>query len=173
MSKNEADVTNEKQVVEEQVKLSEIDAKIRIGEEYLSEHDSVMAGLIDKYGPCAIFKEQHNAFHTIIRTIICQQVQKSAERTYLGRVEKLVSSTVFRPEDFIKITPEQFWPVHLTGRKVSAILDLAKRITSGQLDFAKLAHESDEAVIKALTATKGIGIPFKTGRSHEQCRPGR
>lgn len=142
---------------EQQMNDSEIEAKIKDGVEYLRKKDPGMAGLIDKYGPCEIFKEKHSPFHTLVRTIIAQKVQKKAERTFLGRIEAIVSSPVFRPEEFVKLNPEQFLGTGLNGRQVGAILDLAKRIQTGEVDFEKLAHESDETVIKTLTATKGIG----------------
>ena len=109
------------------------------------------------YGPCNIFEEQHNAFHTLVRTIIAQQVTKKAEKTYLGRIENIVQSPVFEPTAFPKGLFDELRGAKISPRKAKCILDLAERITTGELDLDKLALQDDDTVVKTLKSIKGIG----------------
>ena len=131
---------------------SERAAKIIEGVEYLRTRDSVMAGLIEEYGPCHIFEVKHNAFHTLVRGIVNQFVSKKVEIMLMRELETLVSSTDFRPEVFLKLTHahEQIQNVVRFSRKASAILELARRITEDGLDLDQLALQDDDTIFTTL-----------------------
>ena len=134
---------------------ADIESKLRTGEEHLRTNDSVMAGLVEKYGHCKIFAVQHNAFHTIVRGIVNQLVTKEQEIAIMKNLEALVSSKDLRPEHFADLDPQRLYDEGLFGRKVPAILELARRCRKGELNLKQLARQDRDVIFDTLLGKSG------------------
>jgi len=129
---------------------------MRAAESHLRHADPVMAGLIDHHGPCVLAERSHQPFHTLVTSIISQQLSARAADTIERRVAQLVPSP-FRPEDLLQVPLERLREAGLSTRKATYMRELANRIIDGRLSFDVLASAADETVIEALVELPGIG----------------
>ena len=116
--------------------------------------DPVMAGLVARY-PGMSLTSKGDAFHTLARSIVGQQISvKAADsvwlrlETALGRVE---SSRV------LAAGTEALRGCGLSARKVEYLSDLACHHQEGRLDPQVWRDWDDEAVIVELCSIRGIG----------------
>jgi DNA-3-methyladenine glycosylase II len=123
---------------------------------HLKKCDPVMRLIIERVGPYRMeFGEP--TFHSLAEAIIYQQLNGKAAVTIFNRFAALAGNPL-TPEGILKLTPEQMRSVGLSKQKSSYLFDMAERVHRGELDFAKLADMSDEAVIEHLTQVKGVGV---------------
>jgi DNA-3-methyladenine glycosylase II len=130
---------------------------IRIGLDHLQAADDVMHRLIGAVGPFQLRLER-DRFKALVRSIIAQQISGSAARSIYGKLEKLLSSSRFTPEALAVCTPEQLRTVGLSSQKAGYLLDLAGKVSSGQVRLRGLHRLSDAAIIEQLIQVKGIGV---------------
>jgi DNA-3-methyladenine glycosylase II len=125
-------------------------------ERHLANTDPVMKRLIQEHGHCTIEpKEDH--FFVLCDAIISQQFSVKASNTILGRFKTALGDVV-TPEAVLAVPHEVLREVGCSGAKVSYLKDLAAHFAEGRLDTIHLATQSDEELIKHLTAVKGIGV---------------
>jgi DNA-3-methyladenine glycosylase II len=92
---------------------------------------------------------------TLLRTIIGQQVSVAAAASIWAKMEGAFG-------DMSEVAPlatasdEELRAVGLSRQKAGYVRSLAEEVTSGQLDFAALPEDDEEAIL-ALTRIKGIG----------------
>jgi DNA-3-methyladenine glycosylase II len=108
--------------------------------------------------------------HTLLRTIVGQQVSVAAARSMWAKLESAFGS----PPDLgrlLKATDEEMRAAGMSRQKSGYIRSLSALVTSGELDLDKLP-EDDEEAIAHLTKIKGIGrwsaeiyLLFAEGRS--------
>ena len=111
-------------------------------------------------------------FYDIVWTIIGQQLSGKAADTIFARFCRLFSKKPFTPRQILRLEEEQMRSVGISGAKIRAIKDLARRVDSGELDVPGLVALEDQAVIDALTTVTGIGpwtaemiLMFSLGRT--------
>ncbi|GGE18868.1 DNA-3-methyladenine glycosylase II [Polymorphobacter glacialis] len=93
---------------------------------------------------------------TMMRAIVGQQVSVKAASSIWDRLEIACGGDM---DDHARVTAtpnEALRAAGLSGQKAVYVHALAEAVASGQLDFASLPADDDEA-IAALTAIKGIG----------------
>ena len=96
-------------------------------------------------------------FEALARIIVGQQVSTAAARTVWGRVCDEFGGPP-APIDLIAADAEErLRACGLSGRKASYMIGIAAAIESGELRPDDLDELSDEEVIEALVALKGIG----------------
>ena len=96
-------------------------------------------------------------FEALARIIVGQQVSTAAARTVWKRVCDEFGGSV-APIDLVAADAEQrLRSCGLSGRKASYMIGIAAAIESGALRPDELDELSDEEVIEALVALKGIG----------------
>ena len=61
------------------------------------------------------------------------------------------------PEKVAGLTVEELRELQFSQRKAEYVIGIGQKVSSGELDLAKLAQHSDEEVIKELTKIRGIG----------------
>ncbi|MHB8726427.1 MAG: DNA-3-methyladenine glycosylase family protein [Casimicrobiaceae bacterium] len=115
-----------------------------------------MADLIQSHGPCGLAQRTFEPFHTIVGSIISQQLSVNASDTIKRRIAQLVPLP-FQPKDLLRLHPKQLRDAGLSSRKVTYIRELAERVIDGQLSFEELAGADNAAVIGALTELRGVG----------------
>jgi DNA-3-methyladenine glycosylase II len=120
----------------------------------LSRQDPMMKKLISAYKGEKL-KSRGQAFETLLRSIVGQQISVKAAQSIWKRVSDLTD--VQSPEDVLSQTGEDLRACGLSGRKVEYAKDLAKHFTSGDVNPKRWRTASDEEVIEELIAVRGIG----------------
>jgi DNA-3-methyladenine glycosylase II len=123
---------------------------------HLKKSDPVLRSIIERVGPCRM-EFGPPEFSSLAEAIIYQQLNGRAALTIFKRFAALAGDPL-TPEGILKLTDAQMRSVGLSKQKSAYLKDLAAKTHDGLLDFARLAHASDEEVIEHLTQVKGIGV---------------
>ena len=120
-----------------------------------------MEGLVRRIGPLAPAQRPRGrpdeAYGSLVRTIVGQQLSTKAARSIYGRLTALFDNRPPTPEELISTDEELLRACGLSRPKVRYLRDLAERVISGELDLRSLHHVPDEEVIRQITAVKGLG----------------
>jgi DNA-3-methyladenine glycosylase II len=123
----------------------------------LLRRDPVLAALIRKHGECGLAKAQRSDhFSALVRAITGQQLSTKAAATIFRRLAALMPDGV-TPAAMSSLTDEQMRAVGMSRQKISYFRDLCDKASSGVVPLNALDAMSDDEVIAALTAVKGIG----------------
>jgi DNA-3-methyladenine glycosylase II len=129
--------------------------------DHLTRADDVMAALIEQFGPLDLEARQAarpaDAYGALLRSIVGQQLSVKAARSIYGRLTEMFGGTTPSPAELLAADPEEVRSVGLSRPKVKYIRDLAQHVEDGSLQLESLDDMSDEAVIRELTAVKGLG----------------
>jgi DNA-3-methyladenine glycosylase II len=120
----------------------------------LAEREPAFAGVIAKHG-LPEPRDSAPGAHTLLRTIVGQQVSVAAARSMWAKLEAAFGS----PPDLQRLlsaSDEEMRAAGMSRQKAGYIRSLAALVTSGELDLANLP-EDDEEAIAVLTKIKGIG----------------
>lgn len=123
----------------------------------LARKDPVIGGLMRAHGACGLADAQHtDPFVALVHAICSQQLSTKAAATIAGRFDALFDG-IPTPALVATVSDPQLRAVGLSGQKVAYIRDLCLHITTGLLPLEALDAMSDDDVVAALTAVKGIG----------------
>jgi DNA-3-methyladenine glycosylase II len=108
--------------------------------------------------PCTfgLVKPKVSQYQSLIRAVIAQQVSTAAAQTITGRLENKCAGSI-TAERVGALSLKQLQSVGLTGAKVRTISELTSAVLSGELNFRKFSHMSDEEIIQELLPLFGIG----------------
>jgi DNA-3-methyladenine glycosylase II len=124
----------------------------------LMRRDPVMRDLMRRHGACGLAESQHtDPYKALVHAIVSQQLSSKAAATIARRFDELFGGTFPTPAQVLATPEDRLRSVGLSGMKVSFIRDLAQRVHDGSLELEALDAMSDDEVIAALTAVKGIG----------------
>jgi DNA-3-methyladenine glycosylase II len=98
-----------------------------------------------------------DAYGTLLRSVIGQQLSAKAAFTIHGRVLELFAGEHPTPEQLLAADPGELRATGLSGRKVEYLRDLAAHVDSGELELDRLGEMSDEDVVAEITAVRGFG----------------
>jgi DNA-3-methyladenine glycosylase II len=121
----------------------------------LMKHDRILKKIIPKIGP-GFLMTRGDAFTTLARSIVGQQISVAAAQSVWNKV-LLASKQKVNPKNILALTIEDLRAAGLSGRKVEYIRDLAEHFDSGRLHANQWQGMEDEAIIKELSAIRGIG----------------
>ena len=127
---------------------------IRSHVEALAGREPAFARVIEQHGVPEPRKSEPGA-HTLLRTIVGQQVSVAAARSMWAKLEAAFGS----PPDLQRLlaaSDEEMRAVGMSRQKAGYIRSLAALVTSGELDLENLPDDDEEA-IALLTKIKGIG----------------
>jgi DNA-3-methyladenine glycosylase II len=129
----------------------------------LAASDPVMARLIDDLGELSMATRRKrtpalDAYGTLLRSVIGQQVSVKAAAAIYGRVVDLFGGETPAPQQLLDVDPQTLRDAGLSWRKVGYVRDLASHVISGQLELDRLAELADEEVIAEITAVRGFGL---------------
>jgi DNA-3-methyladenine glycosylase II len=127
---------------------------IRSHVEALAGREPAFAKVIEQHGLPEPRRSEPGA-HTLLRTIVGQQVSVAAARSMWSKLEAGYGS----PPDLAAIlnaTDEELRVAGISRQKAGYARSLAELVLSGELNLAALPEEDDEAVA-LLTRIKGIG----------------
>ena len=124
----------------------------------ISRIDPAFTSAIKNLEPCTfgLVKPKLSQYQSLIRAVIAQQVSTAAVRTITARLETKCGGSI-TAEKVGALTPKQLQSVGLTGAKVRTISELTAAALSGEINFRKFAHMSDEEIIQELVPLFGIG----------------
>lgn len=124
----------------------------------LVRRDPVLAALIRRHGPCGLAAAQRaDHFSALVRAIVGQQLSTKAAATIYQRLTALMPEGAPTVAGFACASDEQLRAVGLSRQKSSYLRDLCDKVSTGVVDLGALDALSDEEIIKALVAVKGIG----------------
>jgi len=124
----------------------------------ISTIDPTFLPAIKNLEPCTfgLVKPKVSQYQSLIRAVIAQQVSTAAAGTISGRLEIKCAGTI-TAERVGALSAKQLQSVGLTGAKVRTISELTAAALSGEINFRKFTHMSDEEIIQELVPLFGIG----------------
>ena len=129
-------------------------SSIRDHVEALASREPAFARVVEKFGVPPPRKSEPGA-HTLLRTIVGQQVSVAAARSMWSKLE----AGFGMPPDLtllLAASDEEMRAAGMSRQKAGYIRSLAELVTSRELDLGNLP-EDDEEAIALLTKIKGIG----------------
>ena len=120
----------------------------------LAIRDPVLANWIDRCPPYAT-TTAGDAFSTLARAIVGQQISVHAARSIWQRLQQLPRT--FVPAEVSTLPVNILREAGLSARKAEYLLDLATRMADGRLEPRCWPRLPDEKLIDELTQVKGIG----------------
>ena len=122
--------------------------------QHLMKKDRVMKRLIPKFGTARL-ETRGDAFVTLARSIVGQQISVKAAQTVWDRFAKL--SRRLTPRQVLKLKVDDMREAGLSARKVEYLVDLALHFDNGDLHVTDWQAMDDEAIIAELIGIRGIG----------------
>jgi DNA-3-methyladenine glycosylase II len=120
----------------------------------LAAADPVLGKLTHKFRGLTL-RSRGNAFQTLSRAIVGQQISVKAAQAVWNRLAEAVPE--LSPPAIAAAGPERLRACGLSTGKASYLCDLAGHFTSGRLQPRRWHALDDEALIEELTDVKGIG----------------
>ena len=121
---------------------------------HLVKKDRVMKRLIPQY-PDTSLQSRGDAFSTLARSIVGQQISVKAAQTVWHRFEALPKK--MSPGDVLKLKVDDMRAAGLSARKVEYLVDLSIHFDTGAVNVKNWQAMDDEAIIVELVAIRGIG----------------
>jgi DNA-3-methyladenine glycosylase II len=126
---------------------------------HLMRADPVLGALIKRRGRCGLAdRSGEPRIRALMRALVSQQLSVKAAATIFSRFLALFPGEGGpAPEQVLQVSTEQLRAVGLSRQKASYLHDLCGRVCAGTLPLNDLDRLSDEDVMEALTAVKGVG----------------
>ncbi len=121
---------------------------------YLTRRDRVMKRLIPQFGN-ACLESRGDAFNTLARSIVGQQISVKAAQAVWGRFEVLPKRMA--PANVLKLKVDDMRAAGLSARKIEYLVDLALHFDSGAIHAEAWLGMEDEDIIAELVSIRGIG----------------
>ena len=121
---------------------------------HLVKKDRVMKRLIPQFGDVCL-ETRGDAFTTLARSIVGQQISVKAAQTVWGKFVQLPEQMA--PMNVLKLKVDDMRSAGLSARKVEYLVDLALHFDAGKLHVQAWEEMDDEAIIAELVAIRGIG----------------
>ena len=122
--------------------------------EHLTRRDRVMKRLIPRFGT-ACLESRGDAFVTLARSIVGQQISVKAAQSVWNRFEALPEG--MNPAAVLKLKVDDMRAAGLSARKAEYLVDLALHFDSGKIHTGQWHGMDDEAIVAELVAIRGIG----------------
>ena len=121
---------------------------------HLVKKDRVMRRLIPQFGDARL-QSRGDAFTTLARSIVGQQISVKAAQSVWERFEKLPRKLT--PANVLKLKVDDMRAAGLSARKIEYLVDLALHFDSGTVHVDAWKDMADELIIEELVAIRGIG----------------
>jgi DNA-3-methyladenine glycosylase II len=123
-------------------------------QKYLTRKDRVMKRLIPQFGT-ACLQSRGDAFTTLARSIVGQQISVKAAQSVWERFEALPKRMT--PANVLKLKVDDMRLAGLSARKIDSLVDLALHFDSGAIHVESWLAMPDEDIIAELVGIRGIG----------------
>ena len=121
---------------------------------HLMRKDRVLKRLIPQLSKLTVAAPSE-AFATLARSIVGQQISVKAAQTVWDRFAKLPRKVT--PANVLKLKVDDMRAAGLSARKVEYLVDLALKFDAGAVHVKSWEEMDDEAIIAELVAIRGIG----------------
>ncbi len=121
---------------------------------HLAKKDRVMKRLIPQFGD-ACLQSRGDAFTTLARSIVGQQISVKAAQTVWDRFAKLPRRIT--PGNVLKLKVDDMQAAGLSARKIEYLVDLALHFDSGAVHVNAWQQMTDDEIIAELVGIRGIG----------------
>jgi DNA-3-methyladenine glycosylase II len=121
---------------------------------HLSRKDRVMKRLIPQFGD-ACLQSRGDAFTTLARSIVGQQISVKAAQTVWDRFAKLPRR--MSASNVLKLKVDDMQAAGLSARKIEYLVDLALHFDSGAIHVDAWQDMPDEEIVAELVGIRGIG----------------
>lgn len=121
---------------------------------HLARRDRVLRAIIRAH-PDANLRTRGDAFQTLARSIVGQQISVKAAQAVWERFEALAGRVA--PESIVGLGEDAMRAAGLSRMKAAYLKDLAGHFHEGKLRPRRWARMDDESVIADLVQVKGIG----------------
>jgi DNA-3-methyladenine glycosylase II len=121
---------------------------------HLSKKDRVMKRLIPLFGD-ACLQSRGDAFTTLARSIVGQQISVKAAQTVWDRFAKLPRKMT--PANVLTLKVDDMQAAGLSARKIEYLVDLALHFDSGAIHVDSWRQMGDEEIVAELIGIRGIG----------------
>ena len=121
---------------------------------HLMKKDRVLKRLIPELGD-ATLESRGDAFTTLARSIVGQQISVKAAQTIWDRFAALPTAMV--PAQVLQLQVEDMRAAGLSARKADYLVDLALHFDAGKLHVDDWQAMEDEAIITELIGIRGVG----------------
>jgi DNA-3-methyladenine glycosylase II len=132
-----------------------LDSHIRRGLRHLRKSDPILHAVIRKAGPFRL-NLRHDRFHALALAIVSQQISGKAARSIWEKLKTI--AVPLSAQRISQLSVDELRLAGLSRQKASYILDLAIHVCEGRLKLNRMGRLSDDDVIEALVAVKGIGV---------------
>jgi 3-methyladenine DNA glycosylase/8-oxoguanine DNA glycosylase len=123
---------------------------------HIARVDPAFAAIIEAAGPFTPRPPDADAFNSLARAIVFQQLAGHAARAIHGRFAALFDGQPTAAA--VRDTPvERLRSVGLSGAKAASIADLALKATDGTVPLERLDELADDEIVQRLVAVRGIG----------------
>jgi len=109
-----------------------------------------------------------SVYEALIQAILGQQISAHVARELRGRLIRTygasleVNGNIYhsfpRPSALVAAGVDGLRPLGFSARKSEYIIDISRKVASGQLDLEGLHALSDEEVVEVLTGLRGVGL---------------
>ena len=123
--------------------------------EHLTKNDKVLKKLIIKYEKTGL-QSRGNAFETLARSIVGQQISVKAAQSIWNKFENLLIKV--EPDAVLKQPIDSLRSCGLSYRKCEYLIDLSQKFQSKIIKPALWSKMSDDEIKNQLIKIKGIGI---------------
>ena len=133
---------------------------IRKARRHLKKSDPVMAVLLDSVVPYAIARPKASRppyYHTLVKSILNQQLSVKAGRTIVDRLRRLQGGQYFNAQKLHALEDNMLRQCGVSANKMRYIRGLSQAVISGELNFRKITRQEDEIVRQTLIQYPGIG----------------
>ena len=121
---------------------------------HLIRRDRVMKRIIPQFGDGCL-QSRGDAFTTLARSIVGQQISVKAAQTVWDRFAKLPRKMT--AGNVLKLKVDDMQAAGLSARKIEYLVDLALHFDSGAIREESWKAMDDEALIAELVGIRGIG----------------
>jgi len=142
--------------------------------EFLSRTDKRLARVIERTGEFQFqLDECESVYESLLEAIAYQSISGKAAATIFARIKALGANGICpTPQEILRARPQALRKAGLSGAKVLAMKDLAKKTVEGVVPTLADAHRmSDEELVERLISVRGIGawtvemfLIFRLGR---------
>jgi 3-methyladenine DNA glycosylase/8-oxoguanine DNA glycosylase len=142
--------------------------------EFLSRTDKRLARVIERTGEFQFQLDQcESVYESLLEAIAYQSISGKAAATIFARIKALGANGICpTPQEILRARPQTLRKAGLSGAKVLAMKDLARKAIEGVVPTLADAHKmSDEELVERLVSVRGIGawtvemfLIFRLGR---------
>lgn len=126
---------------------------------HLHRADPVMSRLIKSHKPYFSDKSSpgSNHYHTLVKTIINQQLSVKAAQTIESRLQKLQGGRSFNTKKLHALTDDAIRDCGISRNKTRYIRAITQAVIDKELNFKKLEKQDDDTITESLIKYPGIG----------------